>query len=93
MAKVSKTVAITTTSTTVPIDFTEYYVYLNITNLDATNKVWVQYMDTTVAAVAEADDNVAIRSGETIVLPIIKTCKIIAEVATCKVLFWGSVLG
>ena len=92
MAKVSKTVSIPTTSTDVVIDFTEPYLYLNITNLDGTNKVWIKYMDTAVA-VAEADDNIAVRSGETIVLPNTKLVKVIAEVAACKVLFWGSVLG
>ena len=88
MAISAETKSIATTSTDCTIVLSETYTKLYIKNLDSTNIVWINYY-TAGAAVAEANDNVPITPGETIVLPKVGSFKAIAEVSAVKIHWWG----
>ena len=88
MPKVAKTVTLAATSGTVTVDLTEAYSFLNVTNLDATIKVWINYMGG--AAVVEGDENICIRANETVVLRKTNTFTAIGESGTPKINLWTS---
>lgn len=63
--------------------------YLRITNTDGTNAVWIRWLGT-AAAVAEADENLIIRIGETVNIPAVDKIRVIAVGGTPKLNIWAA---
>lgn len=86
MADISRTVTIATSSTAVtfPSDKGKSHV-VKVRNLDSTNGVWVRLKGDGAAAVAEADETEYIGPKETLLVPFMQTCHMIAVGGAVKV--------
>lgn len=89
MATIAQTFSVIITDALYTISITTPTQLLNLLNLDTVNAIWVNYQ-TGVAAAAEADDNVCIRPGETIIIRRVPSFRAIAITGTVKLNVWGT---
>lgn len=89
MPAVSKVVSVLTTDAAYTVDLTEPYLQLNLYNMHASQRIWVNYQTGGVSTV-EGNDCILIPPGLTIVIQPVKVIKAISETGTSKLHIWGS---